>query len=474
LEQPLLNQAVHSAPLNLLILEEQLYNTNSHHYNYYSSILAGAAAAGVQLRIIANRQASDSVKTRLGGEARLFTMAGLSANQQEHVGNKFWRSVLLFRNLIGNFFICRSLIACQKRPDAVLCLSTWIPHVLLFVFLAILAGRKMPKVGLLFVWYPKLGGKPANSFLLVRLLVQLLHRIHRETFIFAETTYAQKAWQEFLGLPVRYVVHPVEVAELAEENAEKLKEGGTTNHTKTHERGEAGPCLDNTSGAAFSNPFTSELARDSENTSPTCSASAPASSPATSYPPLATSASPLVFGFYGFARHEQGVDVLMRALEILKSQGEWVSEFRIVWPQAFQMPDGSWLEPKMFEHLTDKVRFFEKALSPLEYLKQLSETDWLVLPYRVRSYQGRCSRISIEASVLGIPVIYTNGTDLEEVITKHGAGIGVLEENAAALAATISEARRKIGLFADSAAARKASARQFFSGLEFIRTMLQQ
>ena len=64
---------------------------------------------------------------------------------------------------------------------------------------------------------------------------------------------------------------------------EKLKKRGTTNHTKLHEREEAGPCLDKPSGAAFSNPFTSELARDSENTSLIRSADNPASLPATSH-----------------------------------------------------------------------------------------------------------------------------------------------------------------------------------------------
>ena len=468
---------MHSAPLNILILEEQLYNTNSHHYNYYSSILAGAAAVGVQLRIIANRQASESVKTRLGGEGRLFTMAGLSANREEHVGNKFWRSVLLFRNLIGNFFICRSLISSQKRLDAVLCLSTWVPHVILFVFLALGLGRKMPKVVLLFVWYPKLGAKPSKSFQAVRFLLHLLRKIHPETFVFAETKYAQRAWQEFLGFPVSYVVHPVEPAELATENAEKLesetlKAESTTDYTDGHGCRDAGPCLDKPSGAAFSNPSASELAPDFENTSPTCSAICTSTSPAASYPPLATSASPIVFGFYGFARHEQGVDVLMRALEILKSRGEWESEFRIVWPQAFQMPDGSWLEPKMFEHLKDKVRFFEKALSPQEYQEQLSETDWLVLPYRVGSYEGRCSRISIEACVMGIPVVYSHGTDLEEVISNHGAGIGVPEEDAGALTDSFIQAKENNLYYINKAKSKRNDAQQFFKGEKFVLDIL--
>ena len=76
---------------------------------------------------------------------------------------------------------------------------------------------------------------------------------------------------------------------------------GTTNHTNLHEKfeppitpigtdknKEAGARLAGQAGAAFSNPFTSELARDSENTSLTRSASGPASLTATSYSPPAT------------------------------------------------------------------------------------------------------------------------------------------------------------------------------------------
>ena len=55
----------------------------------------------------------------------------------------------------------------------------------------------------------------------------------------------------------------------------------TTEDTERAEKG-AGPCLDKPSGDAFSNPCTSELGHDCENTSPTCSASGPVL-PATSY-----------------------------------------------------------------------------------------------------------------------------------------------------------------------------------------------
>ena len=431
----------------LLILEEQLSDAKSHHFSYYKCILSAARNAGVETALYVNKRADESVCRRLQAMPVMLTMAGLSASGAARVKNRCLRFCMLVKNLIGNFFICRSALNSFQKTDTVLCLSTWIPHVLLFVLLALVTGQKMPNAGLLFVWYPKLGAKPTNSFLFVRLLVQLLHRIHRKTFIFAETTYAQKAWQEFLGLPVRYVVHPVDIPE--EVNRREVEDGQYDIGTQSAEAKIKADCDgEKVCAATSASPNISLL--------------------------NAKKVKPLVFGFYGFARHEQGVDVLMRALEILKSQGEWVSEFRIVWPQAFQMPDGSWLEPKMFEHLTDKVRFFEKALSPQEYLKQLSETDWLVLPYRVRSYQGRCSRISIEASVLGIPVIYSNGTDLEEVVTNHGAGIPVGQENPEDLSDSICKASTENLGWKINALDKRMAARHYFSGRSFIDEIICQ
>ncbi len=77
---------------------------------------------------------------------------------------------------------------------------------------------------------------------------------------------------------------------------------GTTNHTNLHEKvdppitqidtdknKQAGARLAGQSGAAFSKPSASQLARDSENTSLIRSAETPSSLPATSYPPPATS-----------------------------------------------------------------------------------------------------------------------------------------------------------------------------------------
>ena len=70
----------------------------------------------------------------------------------------------------------------------------------------------------------------------------------------------------------------------------------TTESTESTE-GAQGNAQGTCAGAAFSNPFTSELARDSENTSLTRFASAPASPPATSYSLPVTHRPSAWFGF---------------------------------------------------------------------------------------------------------------------------------------------------------------------------------
>ena len=144
----------------LLILEEQLYNAKSHHFSYYKSILSAAKNAGLDPVLYVNKGAEESVYRQLGATPAMLTMAGLAASGTEHVHNRFLRFFMLVKNLIGNLFICRGALTSLQKTDAVLCLSTWAPHVLLFLLFKILLGNKMPKTGLLFVWYPKLGAKP--------------------------------------------------------------------------------------------------------------------------------------------------------------------------------------------------------------------------------------------------------------------------------------------------------------------------
>ena len=74
---------------------------------------------------------------------------------------------------------------------------------------------------------------------------------------------------------------------------------------------EAGLPLDNPSGAAFSNPSTSELNRDPENTSLIRSADGPASLPATGYSPPVTTGLPVL----RLIRHEVSAGYIVRRNE---------------------------------------------------------------------------------------------------------------------------------------------------------------
>jgi len=97
-------------------------------------------------------------------------------------------------------------------------------------------------------------------------------------------------WQEKTGREIRVIPPAYGGRAAPEDSRSEIADRATTKCTNGHEKGEevsttdstdehgydAGHCLDKPSGALFSNPFTSELARDSENISPTRSAIGPA------------------------------------------------------------------------------------------------------------------------------------------------------------------------------------------------------
>jgi len=123
----------------------------------------------------------------------------------------------------------------------------------------------------------------------------------------------------------------------------------TTKDTNLHEGGEAGQRLASQAGAALSNPSTSELARDSENTSPTRSASGPASALDARPLSLVSSAAADVL-FYGAAFGEEK-EALFRSAEafILPSFSEglpmsvleaWSYGLPVVMTPECNLPEG--------------------------------------------------------------------------------------------------------------------------------------
>lgn len=181
-----------------------------------------------------------------------------------------------------------------------------------------------------------------------------------------------------------------------------------------------------------------------------------------------------VFGSYGFARHEQGTDLLQSAIRILHERDpSFDASFRIVWPCGnFNAPDGSVISPDLRLQESGKVNFFQNILKKNEILELLESTDWIVLPYRMSDYRRRSSLLAVDAICRGIPAIYTSGTFLEELFTRFGAGIPVSDSNAYELAIAIERAKRESPMFKAEAKSRADSARRFFSVKEFWQRVL--
>lgn len=142
----------------------------------------------------------------------------------------------------------------------------------------------------------------------------------------------------------------------------------------------------------------------------------------------------ITFVSFGFARHEKGSDLLVKALELCRNDPLFQQcRFVVQWGNDFKMPDGSLMT--MPESLRDdsRIKVIDQALNEREYFDELFSVSALLLPYRKSSYYGRLSRVSIEGAAAGIPMIVTSGTHLEDVVENQGAGIIIEDETPEAL-----------------------------------------
>jgi glycosyltransferase involved in cell wall biosynthesis len=268
--------------------------------------------------------------------------------------------------------------------------------------------------------------------------------------------------------------------------------------------------LDKPSGAVFSNPSTSELARDSENTSLYRSASIPASAlradedrrsedgpmeytehstgerglktdledlntdsldnlPSAIRYQTSGSAKPILVVAPGLARYEKGSDILQEAVKlVLKDEPNDVPiRFVLQWSENFVLPNGSRCRPDAELKNDWRVEFSKDLLIGDEYLDFLRRADLIVLPYRSESYRARVSRVAIEAAMLGKPMIYNKGSWIKEVADLAGCGVEASEENAEALACALEMAMvdlEKLRSLAESGAER---VRDFYNVASF-------
>jgi glycosyltransferase involved in cell wall biosynthesis len=333
-------------------------------------------------------------------------------------------------------------------------------------------------------------GGPTTK-LMAWLLAQLRMEVESGRVVLGVETHAMRmALESLIGMRVTYLPHPVEFhAETRRRGGEESPKGLTTEDTVASQ-----------AGAAFSNPSTSELSRDCENISRTRSASAPASSPATTYAPPATAAKPILFGCYGAARWEKGSDIFQEAIKLIlknevpsdgcrvasgKSQIQPVTSYQLLvtaavrplrfaiqWVEDFQDEKGNLvqLDPWLKKH--PQVEIVDRYFQGDEYERRLEQTDVMVLPYR-SPYRLRVSRVVIEAMMHGMPVIATKGTTLFEQAEEYGVAVGCEEGSAESLAEAILEVIEDFEMMRFSARERATTAAKSFS-MGFFRELLER
>ena len=182
-----------------------------------------------------------------------------------------------------------------------------------------------------------------------------------------------------------------------------------------------------------------------------------------------TPGSPVILSCLGPARLEKGADLLQNAiLHLLQNQPGLNAKFVIQWNRDIVQEDGSKLLPSPQLEESDLVLFLTKDLTSEEYDTYLTQSDCIILPYRRQAYYTRLSGIAIEATLLGIPLIYTEDTWLEDAVSQYGAGLGVENENPIALAEAISEMIKNIDQYQEIAQKRVPLAQSYHSSEHFL------
>ncbi len=310
-------------------------------------------------------------------------------------------------------------------------------------------------------WHSHTGGERSLAGDLVRMAEVVAMRgadaIHANSRINADF------WRARTGCEVTVIPPAYGGRAVPEDSRSEIADRATTKCTNGHEKGEevsttdstdehgydAGHSLGKPSGALFSNPFTSELARDSENISPTRSAIGPAgaaeplrvdagglvsdgtefpkpldsgpssldsSSPATSYSLPATAPQALKGLVVGRLQNWKGAEVLCQALRL-------VPEIRVEWLGADTDWDGrgtmasEYLAAGYPDVWGSRLAWLGQV-DRGEVAKKIREAAFLVVP----SLWDVFNLTVTEAMEAGVPVVCSRGAGAEMLIEQGRSG----------------------------------------------------
>jgi glycosyltransferase involved in cell wall biosynthesis len=176
------------------------------------------------------------------------------------------------------------------------------------------------------------------------------------------------------------------------------------------------------------------------------------------------------FGSFGIERYEKGTDIILKTASKIINKNTNIS-IKIQWISGFVNPYGDMIEMPDELIRNPRVIIYPQPLHK-EYLKELTQTDCLILPYRNSSYYFRDSRVALEAAIYGIPIIYTKGGWLEEFANTFAAGIGIEEDNIESLSNSIEQMQRHYTYYKEIAQTTKSKTQAFFSASAFLERLI--
>ena len=364
--------------MKLLIAEEALRSLSGHWFEYLRAIVGGCRRAGDEVTVACHRDAVPLVVEGLSA-TRTFPVSAWDPAYVQAGGGAWRRLVRLFRHNAGLYRAMRKLLKQRGPFDLVLAPTILVDHLGAWALLARTARKDCRKLVLLFV-----NGHGT-------------YRGPNEPAAFPRTP--NTILSRWLLRSMRGPVAAGRVV-LAAETRAMAAEFTRFCDLPFH---------------CFPHPVEIDEATP-EKTSPE-----------------------VVLSCLGFARYEKGSDLLQGAIRRLREARPDLGRVRFViqWLDDFRGPDGTPYTPDPVLCADPGVEFLSRSFTPREYREQLERADGMILPYRAGSYYARVSRVAIEAAMLGIPMVYTRGTWLEELARECGAGLPFEDENLEELAAQI-------------------------------------
>lgn len=399
---------------SLLIVEESLRDLKAHWFEYIQTIVDTANEQNVEVEVACHKDVDIEISQILPTIPVFSYARYLDNNKKKLLGERYYSFILHSFRCIK---VLWPLFNSKDSYDYVFAPTVLVHHLLAWWIILKFHPRKPQHLTLFFVTNPgvwnsetKTSFFPKQTQIQKKLLQGFSPFVAENKITLAvETLGAKKEFEALTGLPFSLMPHPV---------------------------------------PEFENLTTSQNSED-------------------------VSQRQLCFACYGFARYEKGSDLLALSIEkLLNKLPSFPVNFRIQWTDPFLMPDSTLCQPSEYLLNNSQITIIDKPLNREEYQQLLKSTDCMILPYRNSSYYARLSRIAIESICLGIPIIYTKGGWLEEVVLKFGSGIPIEDENIDELTQAIQDLFENYQQYRKNALKNTLKAKKYFSGQNFCSQLL--